>query len=119
MTDYVWGILTLPLALGALALAVGAAWLLIAVARFLWGKTHDVLLSTVKLRPNLARIRLKGEPEDDRPEYLDAANTFRDALLESPRLHTVAGLGWRVLLVREARTVKRDAQYADTDEVLS
>lgn len=118
MTDYVWGILTPFLALGGLALAVGVAWLLIAVARHLWAKTHYALMDTVKLRPNLARIQFKGEPEDDRPEYLDAANKFRDALLQSPRMYTLGGLGWRLVFVRESRTDDDDA-IADTDEVLS
>lgn len=117
MTEYAWGIMTLPLALGALALAAGITWLLIAVARHLWAKTHYALMDTVKLRRNLARIRLNGEPEDDRPEYLDAANKFRDALLESPRMYTLGGLGWRLVLVRESRS--DEDQTAGTDEARS
>lgn len=112
MTDFVWGVLTPFLALGGLALAAGAAWFLIAAARHLWGQAHYALMGVTKLRPNRARAIFKGEPEDDRPEYLDAANRFRDALLQSPRMYTVAGLGWRAVLVRETRD-------ADNDEVLS
>lgn len=115
MTDYAWGVLTPFLAIAGLVLAAGLAWLLVAVARHLWAKTHLWLMETFKLRTNHVRIRLKGEPEDDRPEYLEAANKFRDALLESPRMYTLAGLGWRLVFVREMRT----DTVAETDEVLS
>lgn len=121
MTDYQWGLATLPIALGGLALAIAVSWLLVAVARHLWGKTHYSLMLSVKIAKNRARLRLKGDPPDDRPEYLDAANKFRDALLESPRMHTFAGLGWRVVLVRDSRTEVTDddeEQYVDTDELL-
>lgn len=120
MTEYQWGLATLPIAIGGLAIAVGLGYLLISVARHLWGKTHYSLMLTVKVAKNRARFRLKGSPPDDRPEYWDAANKFRDALLESPKMHSFAGLGWRVIVVRESRTEVADdsdeEQYVDTDE---
>lgn len=117
MNDYAWGVITPFIATAALALALGLAWLLVSVARHLWAKTHFALMDTVTLSPNRTRIRLKGEPEDVRPEHLESANLIRDALLESPRLFTLAGLGWRLALVRESRAA--DENQADTDEVLS
>lgn len=104
MTDYAWGVLTPFLALAALATGAGLGWLLAALARRLWGATHYMLLGRTTLARNRIRFRLKGEPEDDRREYQDAADRFRDALLDSPTMYTVAGLGWRVLFVRETRT---------------
>lgn len=112
MTEYAWGVLTPFLSLAALALAVGVSWLLVACARHLWGRTHYSLMMTVKIAKNRARLRLKGDPPDERPEYLDAANKFRDALLESPRMTTFAGLGWRVLLVRDSRTERTEETIA-------
>lgn len=125
MTDYAWGVLTPFLALAALALAVGVAWLLIALARHLWGTTHYALMGSVKIAKNRARLRLKGGPPDERPEYLESANKFRDALLQAPRMFMVAGLGWRVLFVRDTRTEYIDdegvsvEETVDTDEFLA
>lgn len=100
MTDYAWGVLTPFLAVGALAVLAGVAYLLLAVGRHLWAKTHLSIIDTIPLRRN----RVDPFDDDNRPEYLDAANTFRDALLASPRLHTLTGLGWMVILVRDGKT---------------
>ncbi len=115
MSEYAWGVITPFIALGGLALAVAVAWLLVALARHIWAKTHWALMTTVKLPKNPYRLRLKGDPEDDRPEYIVAANKFRDALLESPKLHTFAGLGWRLILVRDSRS--EGTAYDPADDV--
>jgi hypothetical protein len=103
MTDYTWGVLTSFLALAGFALAIGGAYFLAAAARYIWGEAHYALMARVDIKKNRPVLRLKGEPEDEKPEYWDAATELRDALLESPRMYSGAGLGWRVLLVREAR----------------
>ena len=119
MTDYVWGIFTPFIAIGGLALALGAAWLLVAAARILWSKVDYAFMSKVTLRRNRVALRFKGEPEDDRPEYLEAANKFRDALLQSPKVYTLLGFSWRILIVREIHDETEESSVADTDEVLS
>jgi len=100
MTDYAWGVLTPFIAIAGLALAIGVAYLLAAAARHLWGKTNYALMGKTTLRRNRPEYDPSGTSEA-KPEYLDAANTFRDALLESPVVRTVAALGWRVLVVRD------------------
>ena len=99
MTAYAWGVLTPFLGLGALAFLGGFAYLLLAAGRLLWAKTHLRIVDTIPLRRN----RVDPFEHDERPEYLEAANTFRDALLASPRLHTLTGFGWMVIFVRDGK----------------
>jgi len=110
MDSFWWGVLTPFIAIGGLALAIGAGYLLVAAARHLWGKTHYTLMGKTVLRKNLAVYKPFGDDgtEEEKPKYLDAANTFRDALLKSPTVYTTAALGWRLLLVRDVRE-KRDS----------
>lgn len=113
MNDYAWGVLTPFLAIAGLALALGAGWLMVAAARHLWGNTHYALMSSTHLPKNRKAVYLRGQQpadEEGKPEYLDAANKFRDALLQAPRMFTVAGLGWRVLLVRDTRNEPTDQE---------
>lgn len=102
MSDFSWGVLTAFLLAGGLALALGLAYLLVALARHLWAKTHYALMDSVDIAPN-RQNPYRGAAQD-KPEYLDSANKIRDALLESPRMYTVAGLGWRAVIVRETTT---------------
>lgn len=104
MTDYVWGVLTPFVAIGVLAVLAGAGYLLAALARHIWGKTNEAFLQKVDLRRN----RINPFEKDDRPEYLEAANAIRDALLESPHLRTFSGLGWMLIAVRNRRRPDTD-----------
>lgn len=103
MSCFNWGIASIPIGFGALVLLFAVAFLVFAIARHVWGMAHYALMGTTKLARNRSRLHLRGEPADDSPEHLDAANQVRDALLESPRLHTFAGLGWRLVLFRDTR----------------
>lgn len=99
MSAYWWGVLSPFILIAALGLLFGLVYLLATAGHWLWMQAHEKMIQRVKLRINA--VSNPYEDADERPDYEDSANKFRDALLDSPRLYSVAGLGWRIMLVRE------------------
>lgn len=100
MHEHFW----VGLAVGPAILVVYIALIAAAIAvRRAWKRLHWRAIERVDLAKNRKRLFLRGQPDPDadKPEYLDAANKVRDALVVSPRLHTVSGFGWIVMLVRD------------------
>lgn len=103
MSEYIgyWiGLLAFPVAV--------LAWLgvrtLYALGTHVWAKWHTAIIQRVRLRPNPVRIQLRGTPAPPpRAKYEDSANKIRDALIRSPRALFLFGLGWYVVIGREAK----------------
>jgi hypothetical protein len=98
------GYFTVPL----LLLSFLVLWGAYSAASWLWNKLHIAWCAKVTLAKNKARPPfLEGtEGPPVKVEYLDAANVIRNALLESPKLYSMQGLGWHILLVRDSKGEK-------------
>lgn len=100
MSEFWIGLLIIPV----LALLALLLWMALSLASWMWKRLHWAMLRRVDVDRNLYTLRFGASTDaPEKSEYLDAANRFRDALLDTPRFHTLAGLGWMVLIVREQR----------------
>jgi hypothetical protein len=105
MSGAFWlGYFTVPLLLLGICLVWGAY----SIASNLWNKIHVAWCVKVPLAKDKARVDIvDGKLEiDSSDSYVTSANLIRDALLESPKLYSMHGLGWRIMLVRDIRDKK-------------
>jgi hypothetical protein len=98
--DFWVGLLAIPI----LAAALLVLWLLFTLASNAWDALHRSMLLKTDLKSNTPVLRFRSDPAPEpRPKYEDAANHLRNALLRSPRLYTLKGLGWVLILARDAK----------------
>ena len=114
MTASFWaGLATIPAVIAAALIL----WLLYSLASKAWDKLHTSMLYRVDVPKNRFRLTVGGTPPDTRPQYIDAANRFRDILLQSPRMHVLNGLGWTVLIVRDTLTANEARNGTEDTDV--
>lgn len=119
MSDYALGVVTPFAAIAALALALGAAYLMASGARKLWASTHYRLIQTVQVRTQqLASFAWDGDhaaaerraAQTERRERIRKANLVRDGLIRGPgKIVAIEALGFHLLVVRAYRETKRDS----------
>lgn len=88
-------------------IVAGSAWLIVG-ARKAWHSIHDHLLyQPVKLRADPTPVEFApwnqraGTKVKPRPTYELEANRIRDALVKVPKMHTFAGFGWYIAVIRD------------------
>lgn len=89
-------------------IVAGAAWLAVG-ARKAWHSIHDHLLyQRVNLRADPLPVmaapwnqRKTGKYVKPQPTYEREADRIRDALVKVPRMHTFAGFGWYIAVIRD------------------
>jgi len=98
--DFWIGVAVIPAGLLAV-LVIG--WLIWASRRtwsHVWSAAHIKLISRIDLQPSPMLLNATGDPEKDSP-YAHAADVMRAAVLRTPRLYRITGLGWIVFAVRD------------------
>lgn len=101
MSEYWLGVLTPFIVIGG----IGLLALVFALVVWLWSRIDWHLMARTDLAPDL---RSFNDPADKPRTHVTAANKIPNALLESPRLYSIYGLGWIVVLVRNSR--QKDAK---------
>jgi hypothetical protein len=91
------------LAVPALLASILVLWILYSLATKAWSKLHTALLYKINLAKDANAF---GQPHDKPHTYEKSANKIRDALLASPRFHTLTGLGWMIVFIRDSKTEK-------------
>lgn len=105
MSEYWLGVLTPFALICGLAIACGLAYALFRLGDWLNEKTHGHFAEKITVQKNLADP-FRTKPK--RPEYLDQANKFRDALLRSPRMLLFRAFGLLVIVIRDYREAPDD-----------
>lgn len=100
MNDYWLGVLSPFILIAGLSIIAGVVYALFRLGDWLNEKTHGHFVEKIEVQKNKADP-FKTKPA--RPEYLDKANQFRDALLRSPKMWLFRAFGFVVITVRDYR----------------